>query len=251
MTSVTFATKCWENDWEIILKTRLLENKILRNNYEFAKRVLIINNIRNPDKVKPYADEWLRRGTITDYYFVNKYVQEVLDFFELTKDSLGKGYYYSIGELTGIYNCETDYFLYFNGDVWLAKSTSWIDRTIKEFKRNSKVKVGTLVWNQKYHEAKRESFSENDDFYFCSGFSDQCFFVRTKDFRAQIYNEKHPFSERYPKYGGELFEKRVDSWLRNHGYLRVVYKHGYYVHESIPTNKLTKKLRMLTKYYDR
>ena len=40
------------------------------------------------------------------------------------------------------------------------------------------------------------------------------------DFKAPIYNEANPVSERYPKYGGETFEKRVDSWIRNHKYLR-------------------------------
>jgi hypothetical protein len=58
--------------------------------------------------------------------------------------------------------------------------------------------------------------------------------VRTADFRRAIYGEKHPDSARYPGYGGELFEKRVDSWMRNHGHLRATYRHGAYLHESAP-----------------
>ena len=30
--------------------------------------------------------------------------------------------------------------------------------------------------------------------------------------------KKNIESERYPEYGGELFEKRVDSWLRNNSF---------------------------------
>jgi hypothetical protein len=64
------------------------------------------------------------------------------------------------------------------------------------------------------------------------GFSDQCFLVRTADFRAPIYNELNDLSARYPGYGGELFEKRVDAWMRNHGFLRATFKHGTYLHEK-------------------
>jgi len=58
--------------------------------------------------------------------------------------------------------------------------------------------------------------------------------VRTADFRQPIYSEQNAASSRYPGYGGELFEKRVDSWMRNHGHLRATYRHGAYEHESGP-----------------
>ena len=75
---------------------------------------------------------------------------------------------------------------------------------------------------------------ETGDFYIGRGFSDQCYLVRTEEFRRRIYNESHPASARYPCYGGELFEKRVDSWVRNHGHLLATYKHGHYLHKNWP-----------------
>jgi hypothetical protein len=46
--TVTFETKCYENDWEILLKTRRLQTMIERHHYPFARRILYINNVRDP-----------------------------------------------------------------------------------------------------------------------------------------------------------------------------------------------------------
>jgi hypothetical protein len=169
----------------------------------------------------------------------------------LSKEALGKGYYYSNHELVGIYLCDTDYLLYFTGDTWLDKKIDWIEPALTEMEKNENYKVANPVWNRKYDEAKKEATSEIEDFYVGFGFSDQCFLVRTKDFKAQIYNEANPLSERYPKYGGETFEKRVDSWMRNHNYLRLTFKHGYYLHEDFPTNKCRKKIEILVGKYNK
>lgn len=110
---------------------------------------------------------------------------------------------------------------------------------------NSQVKVANLTWNENYLEAKAESSTENDNFYLGYGFSDQCYLVKITDFREAIYNETNIASQRYPAYGGELFEKRVDSWMRNHEYFRATYKHGSYIHETRPltsTERLERKI---------
>jgi hypothetical protein len=39
MPSISFVTNCWEKDWDILLKTKFLENKILRNKVEFTKKL--------------------------------------------------------------------------------------------------------------------------------------------------------------------------------------------------------------------
>ena len=48
-------------------------------------------------------------GVITDYFFVEDYISEVLQFFQLSKEALGKGLNYSNHELVSIYICQTDY----------------------------------------------------------------------------------------------------------------------------------------------
>jgi hypothetical protein len=251
MQSITFATSCWERDWDILLKTKFLQHKIQRNSYGFDKKMLVINNVKDRVEVEKYARRAVEDGIITDYYFVDDYIEEALKFFVLTKEALGKGYYYSNHELASIYLCSTDYLLFFTGDTTLTQEVNWIDTVLGMFEKNSVYKVANLVWNGKYEDAKTESSSETPDFYIGYGFSDQNFLVRTADFKAPIYTEENPASARYPQYGGETFEKRVDSWMRNHGFLRLTCKHGSYFHEDFPQSVYTKKFNMALGKYDR
>jgi hypothetical protein len=251
MRSITFATNCWERDWDILLKTGFLKNKISRCQCTFSKKILLINNVKDRMEVEKYSKKMVNKGVITDYFFVEDFVNEALESFQLSKKALGKGYYYSNHELVGIYLCDTDYLVYFTDDTWLDKKIDWIEPALNELEKNGNYKVANPVWNRKDDEAKRESLSEIKDFYVGFGFSDQCFLVRTKDFKAPIYNESNPLSERYPKYGGETFEKRVDSWMRNHNYHRLTFKHGYYIHKDFPNNQYLKKIQIKLGKYDK
>lgn len=101
--SITFETKCWEQDWEILLKTDYLKRQIGNCNTSFQTRRLFINNVKDPGTVVEYANKAVEKGIIDQYILVEEIADEVLDFFRLTREELGKGYYYSIAELAGIF----------------------------------------------------------------------------------------------------------------------------------------------------
>ena len=104
---------------------------------------------------------------------------------------------------------------------------------IEIMERNPDIIVANPTWNYKWNEAKAESQSELDDFYVGYGFSDQCYLINTEVFKQKIYNYHHLDSERYPEYGGELFEKRVDSYMRCHNKYRITHKSISYVSKNI------------------
>lgn len=233
--SVTFETKVYENDWEYLLMGDHLDKMIRRCNYNFKKKILCINNVKDINLVVKHAIKKVEERVIDDYYIVGDYSNEALKFFDIEKESFGVGYYYSISELVSIYLCDTDYLLHFSSDSYLDDSdVDWIDNAIGIFKEMQDVIVANPIWNFAYKEAKNESISEMDDFYLGYGFSDQCYLIRMDVFKKSIYNEKHPDSERYPAYGGELFEKRVDSHMRNHNKLRITSKKISYIHRNFP-----------------
>jgi hypothetical protein len=247
---VTFETKCYEKDWEILLKTGRLETMISRNCYEFAERILYINNVADPDKVRRYAERFKERGIITDHVLVEEHAEEALAFFGLDRDSFKGGYYYSIQELVGIYLCRTDYLLHFSGDSILDGSFPWIEQGITVLNSDKRIRTVNCVWNRKHDEARDNAFEEDDNFWIGYGFSDQCYLIRAADFRDRIYGDAHPASQRYPAYGGELFEKRVDAWARNNGYLRATYKHGSYLSKNFPRNRLLRTAGRMWGLYD-
>ena len=65
MRHVTFVTNCWEKDWDILLKTDFLKNKIVRNRYDFAEKMLVINNVNDRPKVEKEAQKAVDKGVIT------------------------------------------------------------------------------------------------------------------------------------------------------------------------------------------
>lgn len=233
--SVTFEIKVYENDWEYLLKGDYLAKIISRCNYNFKNKILFINNVNDINLVKKFADKKIEEGVIDRYYVVEDFSSETLNYFDIQKESFYGGYYYSISELVSIYLCETDYLLHFSSDSYLEESQiNWIDEAIGIFQEREDIIVANPTWNFAYHEAKKESVSEIGNFYLGYGFSDQCYLVRTDVFKKKIYNESNLESERYPKYGGELFEKRVDSYMRNHEKYRITSKVISYVHENFP-----------------
>ena len=193
-----------------------------------------------------YADKAVARNIIDEYAFAEDHAEKVLEHFNLTKESFQKGYYYSIAELTGIYLCQSPYLLHFSSDAFMGKKDyNWIKQALEQLSTKEDVAVANPTWNCKFEEAKNESFEETDQFYVGYGFSDQCYLVKTELFKQQIYSTQHPDSERYPLYGGELFEKRVDSYMRNHQLKRITHKQACFRHHNFPKKGISRMLRFL------
>ena len=232
--SVTLETKCWEGDYKRILRSRHLRTLAEANMYPFAERWLMINNVKSYSTVCRLAETAMKERCITRYFVVEEHAKDALEFFGLDRESLGIGYVYSIAELVSLYLCKSDFLLHFAGDCHPDHPSDWIPETLAFLGSDSRVKVANLSWICPHSPPYLEAEEIHDGFYVGYGFSDQCYMVRTADFRQTIYGERHPASARYPGYGGELFEKRVDSWMRNNGYLRATYRYGAYRHESSP-----------------
>jgi hypothetical protein len=230
--TVTFETKCYEKDWRFVLERDRLTKMITYHNYPFSERILYINNVKNISRVTERAKQLVGEGILTSYVVVEEYAADALRHFQIEKDSFLGGYYYSISELVSLFRARTDYVLHMSGDSMLAEPLNWITPAISKFEKNEVLKVANPTWNFRYDEARQESHGEDEEFFYGYGFSDQCYLVRTRDFQQTIYSETHPMSERYPAYGGELFEKRVDAWMRNHAFQRITYKHGSFIHQN-------------------
>jgi len=246
---ITFETKVYENDWKYILLGDYLNKMINNCGFQFEERVLFINNVKNINEVVKYAQRKIDDGIIDCFYIVEEYADKALEFFAIKKESFERGYYYSIAELVSIYLCKTEYLLHFSSDSFIReKETNWIKNAIEIFKERKDIIVANPTWNYNYKDANEESLFELGNFYVGYGFSDQCYLLKTKEFKNKIYNEKNTISERYPNYGGELFEKRVDSFMRNHGFYRITCKEMSYIHLNFPKKDFFYHFNIIVKY---
>lgn len=232
---VTFETKCWQRDWEVLLQTDYLEKMIANCNFPFSTKRLLINNVDDINAVKRYADKAVKTGLIDEYVVVDELAEKVLKKLNLTKEELGKGYYYSIAELVGIYCCSTEYLVHFSSDTCLEKK--WKNNFIRDglnlFAENENVAVVNPMWNYKWHELENPNWDKSKTFHLGGGFSDQCYMIKAEEFNRDIYHFWHETGEQYPAYGGELFEKRCNAYLRVNKRMRAVHMKSSYWTENI------------------
>lgn len=245
---LTYQTNIWEGDWRFILSGNYLSELISRCKTDFQSREVIVNNVNDRSKIQKLLEEKVDQDIIDTFYFVEDFIDEVLDHFDLTKDAFEDAYYVSTSELVGIYLCKTKFLLYFKGDSHLYQNSSnWIAEGIQLLNEHKDILVANPTWNSKFEEAKSESFDEIGNFHLGYGFSDQCFLVRTEDFRQRIYNETHPSSKRYPR--GNPFEAMVNSYMRNHELKRITHKTDCYRHDNFKSSWIYQKYLPLQKRY--
>lgn len=245
--AVTFATTVWEKDWrQILLDPEYLPIRQIQNHqFPFAEKLLVINNVSDLAAVKQAALALIEQGVLTRFVVADELAAELLPFFQLQRSDFRMGpdagdyenvtpawiYYNALGPLAAIYAATSDYLLYLTGDVRLDEPVDWLPSALRKMERQPNYKVANLTWNHNYAEVKRESTHRDGPFFVAAqGFSDQLFLVRTADFCAPIYHEIRPDSGHFPR--GDVFEKRVFSWMKSRGWQRLTYRKGSYIHQN-------------------
>lgn len=228
---VTYETKVWEGDWRKVLRPECLGTNIARCNMPL-KRTVLINNVDNPTIVADHCNNLHALGLIDLYVQVDHYALSALTHFELKAADFGDGYRYSIAELVSIYTCQTPYLLHFSGDSMISPDTppDWLSKAIRVLESNPVIACVNLSWNNRHDEVAANSFAEDDDCFYGYGFSDQMYLIRTKDFIFPIYSNTHPGTAAH--HHGEIFEKRVDAWMRCTHRPRATLKLGSYIHPT-------------------
>jgi len=237
--TVSFATSCWERDWRWILlqKDYLAQHQIARHCFPFAERLLVINNVQDMTAVKRAAEAQVDAGILTRYVVAE---EKILPHFQLKRQDFGIEqqvsadwvFYNALAPLAAIYESRSEYLLYLTGDTYLEQPIDWIRPALRWMEKDPMIKVANLTWNGQYREAKKEAYRTTWNFYQAKeGFSDQVFLVRGRDFRQAIYAELRPDAAHFPR--GDVFEKRVFSYMKNHGWERITFRRGSYTHKNI------------------
>ncbi|MBS1722988.1 MAG: hypothetical protein JSS66_08560 [Armatimonadetes bacterium] len=228
--TVTFETKCWEGDWRRILSPGHLDELIGRFDRKFDEKRLIVNNVDDRREVDLAARPLLRRGIVDGIVYVEDEIERALSRFGLDTESFGEGYWYSTAEIVGIATCGTGHLVHVAGDVAMAQVADWVTQGVRCLESDRSVKAVNPVWNGQVREALLEEQSRNGAYSIGQGFTDQCYLISVEAWADIDLKLDHPQSGRYPAYGGRLFERRVDSWLRTNGFLRATDLRVAYIH---------------------
>lgn len=236
--AVSFFTICYEADWRSLLLRGRLSALINSCNYSFAHRGLIINNVQDRAIVELAAAKAVEDGIIDAFYFSEDQVDAVLNNFNISRKSFKldgyDGFWYSIAPLTSIFFCKTSYLLFFTGDCIVSSESDpkWIDLAIGKL-TDEQFLVANPLWAYSKGEHQQESTAKDEAWFIGRGFTDQCFLIPTATFNKDIYNYYHVSSEAYPIYGGNLFERRVNSYMQKFGKLRLTSKIASFDHTKL------------------
>lgn len=221
----------YELTYKKILDSNFIKGVLDQNKFDFKNIFVVINNVKNRQEVENICKKLVSRKVITDYFFVEDYLDEVLEKTGLKKEDIKNLKHYIDWALVSIFISKSEYLLKWDADVNLDKPCNWIEPSIIELNKNPNFIVANPIWDRELKRRERESLYSNEDFLYTQDFSDQIFLVKKTDFIKPIYKFFHIYSLRFPLAEfGSIFEKRVDSYLRCKGKIRVTYRKATYTH---------------------
>jgi hypothetical protein len=246
----------------MVLNTILYENnytKILTDsnwflNYKsdiITKKLITVNNVTSRDFIEYELNNWKEKYNF-DYFFVEDYEKESIEFFNLDIDKKTTlGYYYIIPYFSLITFLKNGFVFNVSQDCTetLYFDDNFLIESIKEISSNEKIPVTTLNWNLpkhsngydvgKWEEIETFRYKEKIEnnlkhFWYSVGFVDQIFIASIDKLKHINYNLTSYDNPIYhgPWYCPNSWERRVAEFMYKNDQYRGVWKQSnhYYIH---------------------
>lgn len=215
-----------------------------QNQFSFARKVALLNNIADVAEAESLAQRLVDAGELDAYHRVSERLPEALGLTGLTERSLGRLIHYSDCSLVAVTLQGAPWLLYWDPDIFLEEPIDWITPTVARMDVDPRLMVGNPLWEDPTLESSTLEF--DGDFAIGQGFSDQVYLVRREEFAAPIYLERCIAAYRYPVSAvSDVFEARVDAWMRHHRRLRSTYIPARYRHPVRATGSAKERRRRL------
>lgn len=240
--NVDLVINAFERNYRSVLSMGFFAEVERQNRFSFARRVALINNVDDHADAEHRAQMLVASGELHSYHWVSECVDHALQVTGLGETQLGRVAHYSDCSLVAITLPGSPWLLYWDPDVWLEEPRDWITPATRRMQADPRVMVANPLWQDP---TLNQSTMEFDgDFALGQGFSDQVYLVRRDELAAPIYHERCIARYRYPLSAvGDVFEARVDAWMRHHGRLRLTYLPARYRHPVHVTGSAQEQLR--------
>jgi len=255
---VSLYVNCFERDYRKVLSPGFMAEKASQFRYPFSRVVVSINNVLDHAHAKGMAEAAVKRREIDAYLEVERLLPMALSTCGLKARDLGVVRHYIDFALVAVVSAQPGYLLYCCAEVEMAEPFDWITPAIDVFRKNRDILVANPLWESDPSGVERESLRRDGCHFVGRGFSDQCFLVDAERLAKPVYRYKHPTGDRYPMSDlGDIFEKRVDAYMRNEGLLRLTDPRASYIHRGVegvgyPSPPLWMRLRRrVQKFFSR
>jgi hypothetical protein len=233
-TRVSLFVNCFERDYRQVLGRGFMKAKASQFQFPFARVVVTLNNIADEATAVALAREAVERGEINEYIEVAQALPKALEKCGLALRDLGLVRHYMDFALVAVTHAKTDYLLYCCAEVDLVTPFDWVSDAVAQMDLDQRILVANPSWASDPGGAQRESLRRDGHYWLGNGFSDQCFLADAGRLAAPIYRYKHETGGRYPMSDlGDIFEKRVDAYMRHHNLLRISDSRVFYNHVGV------------------
>lgn len=233
MAEVDFFVNCFERDYRQVFAEGFMERKAGSMCCDFRRVVVTINNVKDRAEAARLALRAVERGEISSFIFVSDALPRALEQCGLKLASLGRVRHYIDFALVAVAYAQSEFLLYCCAEVEMEQSLDWVTPAAAKLLENPLLLVANPAWASDPAGADREALLKEGPYRLGYGFSDQIFLVRTERLRRPVYGYQHPAGERYPMSDiGDIFEKRVDAFMRCEGLMRLTDTRVFYRHRG-------------------
>lgn len=208
------------------------------NAHAFARRVVLINNVEDPDDARRRASHLLAEGAIDEFHFVADHLERALAVADLRREELEPLLHYSDGPLVAASLPGSPWLLYWDPEARLLDSLDWIAPALELMRDDPRVMVANPSWEAPDAEGRRpgverETLEEHAGFMLGDGFSDQVFLAARAQLAAPVYSQRCISRISYPgAHKADVFEARLAAHMRHNGRLRATSLSATYVTDS-------------------
>jgi hypothetical protein len=207
--------------------------KAAQFHYAFKRIIVTINNVNDRRNALRLAEAAVARQEIDRFLEVEHCLPRALEVCGLKPQQLGRVRHYIDFALVAVVNAAPDYLLYCCAEVDLLHGGDWVTPALQKLEDEPRFLIANPAWTADSSAIESEALFKSGEYYAGHGFSDQCFLANANRLAAKIYGCKHPSGARYPLSGmGEVFEQRIDAYMRNHDLLRLTDPRARYVHHG-------------------
>jgi len=225
---VSFFTQCYDRDYQYVLNEKRILNttQLIKLPYN-----IIINLCDNYMAVKEHCEILREKKLINNYFCVNEYLYDILEYFDLTESQFTCKLHYKIClyGMAALFFCKTQYLFFLTGDSIPTYMTNFIMDCLTHDKQTSELYTYTLNWADSLDHPRSQSYKEDEKFLYVKNFSDQNFLVHKNYLNIKKLLQEFNTID-YPHI--DAFESRFSKYMSNNNISRAIYKEGNYKHQN-------------------
>lgn len=236
--AVDIIVNVFERTYRRALSATVLGNILADNRHAFARRIVLINNVTDPEDATRRAQLLLDEGAIDEFHLVAEHLDRALSVSGLRRSDLEPLLHYSDGPLVAASLPGSPWFLYWDPEARLAEPCDWVAPALELMQSDPRLMIANPSWERSDADGRRpglerESIEERGEFLIGYGFSDQVFLASRAELSAPIYSQRCIADITYPAaHKARVFEARLAAHMRHNGRLRATSLAATYVDDS-------------------